>query len=919
MSCWKPSSRASLRTSTRTTAEASSSSISVVPPRLTTNTSSSWKSDPSDAHAWLNLGATLTDPEHPDTRAGLKQADQLIEIYSKALACNPYLVVALYRLQQAYIWAASNAREEARKAQAEQGADSPKVKAAQEKAQHYLSERDAIYRTFEKLDRRRSNTGFGEAGETYYGEMGRYATVLDPFPGRRPRPDDLVHPQFSAPRPAEISLPPGHLWVQPADFSRPENEGLALVGRARNRFGPAVSVLDANMDGRFDLFLSAAVRSPQGVRDALLINQGDGAFTDASAEFGLPVDRASLGAAAADFDADGFPDLFLTGPGGNVLLRNNSGKSFEDVTSALKGEAAPPAVSPSARWLDLDQDGDLDLIVLNYTSAEHATEAFSESIPPGLPNTVYRNDGIPPRIASTTPANDAPAAVAPEDREVSKGLSLVLNRWTGPDVEALLDGDRPHTGVVSLDLDVDRDLDLVITADGSAPSAAMNDRLGRFRQRMLDDLAPRGDAELWINGAVVLDLDRDGRSDLVLIRPRSRLNAWRNTPVEPKSGQAASPPDFALAFWPIEARLWRSGQAVDLDFDGWSDLLGVRSPETGGFPVPRWARNEGNRVDVARLNLAPATESPLLATHWIDLTDDPRPDLLLVFDGKPPQIATGQDNGNHWLGLNLNGRWKFDFDFMRSNPHGLGTFVYCEGPGLEVPILHTPSGSTLGQSTSPLYFGLGPNVSAALLHLRWPDGVMQAELNLPGNQTIDLAEHNRKTGSCPVLFSYDGQRMVCIGDFLGGGGLGYLVSPGVYSQPDRDEAVLIRSDQLAPVAGHLRFSVVEPMDELAYLDRITLDVVDAPPGLKTAPEERFAPGGNRPSGALLAWRRSVEPVLATDLKGRDVSKALRALRPPDGGRIRPPEGVDRVCRGARPGSRLRRPSGRIRTDKIDWS
>ena len=72
-------------------------------------------------------------------------------------------------------------------------------------------------------------------------------------------------------------------------------------------------------------------------------------------------------------------------------------------------------------------------------------------------------------------------------------------------------------------------------------------------------------------------------------------------------------------------------------------------------------------------------------------------------------------------------------------------------------------------------------------------------------------------------------------------------------------------------------AIAEPMDELAYLDKITLEVVDRPPGVSAAPEERFAPGGNRPSGKILAWREEIEPLRATDLKGRDVTDALRRV------------------------------------------
>ena len=153
---------------------------------------------------------------------------------------------------------------------------------------------------------------------------------------------------------------------------------------------------------------------------------------------------------------------------------------------------------------------------------------------------------------------------------------------------------------------------------------------------------------------------------------------------------------------------------------------------------------------------------------------------------------------------------------------------------------------------------------------------MQCELNVAADQSLALIEHNRKTGSCPVLFTWDGARFACLGDFLGGGGLGYLVAPGVYGQPDRDEAVAIDPDQLKPVDGTYRLVITEPMDEVAYLDKLVLEVVDRPPGLTTAPDERFAPEGPRPTGEILAWRAAIEPVAATDLKGVDVTETLRS-------------------------------------------
>jgi len=90
-------------------------------------------------------------------------------------------------------------------------------------------------------------------------------------------------------------------------------------------------------------------------------------------------------------------------------------------------------------------------------------------------------------------------------------------------------------------------------------------------------------------------------------------------------------------------------------------------------------------------------------------------------------------------------------------------------------------------AVAPIVIGLNAQELVPLIRLRWPDGVIQCEMNESADQVLDLAENNRKTGSCPVLFTWDGERFVCLGDFLGGGGLGYLVTPGTYGQPDRDD------------------------------------------------------------------------------------------------------------------------------------
>ena len=617
--------------------------------------------------------------------------------------------------------------------------------------------------------------------------MGTYATVINPFPlPKSTAADRTAIAEFVAASPLQVRLPDGERWVKPADFTGPQ----AIVGRMRARFGAAVAAFDADGDGRLDLILASAVVGPKGIRDALLINKGDGRFEDASMAFGLPADSGSLGVATADFDADRHIDVFITGVGRNRLLHNRDGKAFEDVSSILK-PTAQPAVSLMARWLDLDQDGDLDLYIVNYCAASEADKAFLEKSdpPPGIANTAYRNDGEPDPASALTIQGRAPVAAAYEKPRAGKGLTLALTPW--PDAPALGGGTNAHTGVALLDVDNDRDLDLALTADRASPVAVLNDRLGRFREAAVQASPNAPD----VSGILATDFDADGRADLVAASSNGHVVAWRNVTV--RTTADATRPTFES--WPINAVHWRQAQAVDLDLDGSPDLLGVPAStnKPGEMLLPAWARNEGTRFSTETLSLK-LESSGVDGLMAVDLVGDALPDLLVVRPGEAPALARNLGNRQHWLALALGGHWRVKPELMRTNSHAIGTRVLIEGPGLHVTYDHTTPETGLSQSIGPIVLGLGQHAQAALVHLRWPDGVMQCELNVAGNQKLDLAENNRKTGSCPVLFTWNGSRFVCLGDFLGGGGLGYLVAPGVYSQPDRDEAMAVTADQLKP-------------------------------------------------------------------------------------------------------------------------
>ena len=238
--------------------------------------------DPSDAHAWYNLGKnTLDNPK-------LQQ-----ECFEKALKYDPYLRRALYGLQALL-------REVDPKRQ------------------------QALLETFEGLNK------VADSEKQRYGEMGRYATVIGRYPPGKQEFGPV--PTFGRSDKFHVSLKPGTRWATAADLG----EGVSgeLRRAVRQRFGATVVVLDFNRDGKPDLLLLGAVVEDGKVRDLLLRNEGNDLFTDVTHEAGLAEPRLSLGCTVADFDNDGNPDLFITGIGGQWLFRNKgkTGFGFEDVT-----------------------------------------------------------------------------------------------------------------------------------------------------------------------------------------------------------------------------------------------------------------------------------------------------------------------------------------------------------------------------------------------------------------------------------------------------------------------------------------------------------------------------------------------------------------------------------------------------------
>jgi hypothetical protein len=689
-----------------------------------------------------------------------------------------------------------------------------------------------------------SATGTGNPLAVKYSEMGRYADVI----GRRPEPppQGIGRLPLFGPRDVAVELAPGARWATAADIIKdPVGH---LRAKFRVRFGATLAVLDFNDDGKPDLFLAGAVVEKGEVRDLLLRNDG-GKFTDVTAAAGLAKPHPTLGCCAADFDNDGKSDLLLTGAGSQRLLRNKGDGTFEDV-SAKAGLDKVKSVCLGAAFIDLDQDADLDLLLAEYAATpEDAMKALDGQKAAGGGLLVFLNTGEAP------PAN--PGAQPP-------ALSGKFDRRT--DIEALNGPPAPVVGVAASDLDGDGDLDLLVLAEGQSPAVVLNDRLLRFRRQALPDSVIPPSA--W-NGALVLDADHDGRSDLFLVAsgqpPRLLLN--RITP-----GLTDAAKWFEQG--PCNAPALLQATAADVDLDGWMDVVGLSAER-----IPVLLHNEGGRLVLYREAFDQASGWPkdLVAATTFDLNGDNFTDLVAWSESKGLLVRENKGNGNHGLRLQVTGRNLVEGtgNRLRCNTDGVGAWVIAQKGERWTGQENATLSAGLGQSRQPLVLGLGNSAAADVVRLRWPDGCWQAEMDVHADRLTRIEESNKKQTSCPVLFAWDGSRFVFVNDFLGAGSMGELGPDGTCRPPRPEESVKIEPGLLAPRDGSFVLKIAEPMSEVSYLDRLQLAVIDHPAGVRVYPDERFAASGPPPSQELIAFDKEVFPVAAHDHRGCDVTEALR--------------------------------------------
>ncbi len=677
--------------------------------------------------------------------------------------------------------------------------------------------------------------------ELMYTKSGRYGDTI----GRAPTPPPEVGPvpMFGREADPRATLAEGTKWATATDLD-------PLAKLVRERFGGTIVRLDYDGNGKVDLFLCGAVVRNGQLRDLLLRNDGDGKFTDVSTAMGL-TGPGSFGCAAADADNDGRTDLMLTGSNGVRLLHNDGGKKYVDV-SATAGVATLKGVFLGSAWFDLDQDSDLDAFVARYADTPEAALARlkGENTGPGdVVQLINIGEAIPV--------------------EASEPRRPLTSKYQVVAAHAAFITKTPVVGIVTTDLDADQDVDLLLLADGGAPLVVQNDRLLRLRN---GEPIHAGTGK-W-NGGLVVHANADEQPDLVLLSPDAKPVLLMS-----KSDHITTSTAGRFTEGTTDSPVLVQAQTIDLDLDGRLDIIGL---SRDGKPV--FLQNDGKgKLTHLAAAFGPTADqlANLNAVSAGHFTDDIHADLIAWTD-TGLTLFRNNGNGYHAVQIELSGIRGANDDSRRSNADGIGVTVVALAGPVRAAVENTTLSAGLGQSRVPVTLGLAKNETADAIRLRWPDGVPQTELSIRADHRTQITETDRRPTSCPVLVTWDGTRFRYVTDFLGAGTMGELGADGTTRPPRPEEAVKIEAGWLAPKDGKFILKVAEPMDEVMYLDKLRLDVIDHPANVEVHPDERFATSGPAPTGELFAFRDRFTPLKAIDSRGQNVTETLR-LR--DGERV----------------------------------
>jgi len=209
---------------------------------------------------------------------------------------------------------------------------------------------------------------------------------------------------------------------------------------------------------------------------------------------------------------------------------------------------------------------------------------------------------------------------------------------------------------------------------------------------------------------------------------------------------------------------------------------------------------------------------------------------------------------------------------VRSNFSGMGTSLVIRNENFYATADSFHNLSGVDQDFQAIAIAAGAKEKSDYLALEWSDGVYQTELGLKTGQFHAISETQRQLSSCPVIFVWNKGQYHFVSDVLGVGGIGFAVGRKQYGIPRPWENYLLNSQQISSENGVFKLQFTEPMEESAYLDQLTIQVVDVPEPWKVILDERMGISDPQVTGKLLYYQQMVHPQQVLTKSGIDVTE-----------------------------------------------
>jgi len=483
--------------------------------------------------------------------------------------------------------------------------------------------------------------------------------------------------------------------------------------------GAGAAFFDYDGDGRLDIYFANGcwlrdVNDNRGRRlknklsNSLYRNNGDGTFTDVTERAGVGHKGYGVGCSAADYDEDGDIDLYVLNYGSNVLYRNNGDGTFTDVSEA--SGLADARWSLSAPWFDYDGDGDLDVYVANYLEYDsgkfrsfYAAAGYPGPLSySGQPDALYRNNGD----GTFTNVTAAVGVLQSNGRAMSATV---------------------------VDLNNDGFLDIYVPNDGMENYFFRNTGKGRFVNEGLEMGLAFGEGGQGVSsmGPAVGDVDRDGWLDIyVPDMGYGCLLMNRRDYFEDRT----APTNLAVVCGQYTG--W-GGVLFDYDCDGYVDVFvanGNAHHEYTEEDVLMRNDGTGRFVDVADAS------GPYFREKYVgrgatfgDYDNDGDLDLLVVnLNDRPRLLRNDGGNRNHWLMVEL---W-----LAGGKRLALGARVtVTTGPLVQIQDA-IPVRGYLSQGDHRCHFGLGAAEKADTVEIRWPDATTTVLRDVKADQVLKVTQ-----------------------------------------------------------------------------------------------------------------------------------------------------------------------------------